>query len=211
MLFRSPGDGRRAQTLFRVQHRGVVDLLAQVRGGVDQKPALAVAADRDRGLARRARLRVAGTLTEFFDPRARREVYRLSGGVPRVMNVICDRALLGAYSRESRTVNKRLVRRAANEVSGQSLPPVYVKFVVPVISVVGLIVLGAALWAMFDRQSPVTAVPASVPVAAEPLELATATIAEQLEQPGNQQPGLEMQLATLDTASVSDSGLAAKL
>ncbi len=157
------------------------------------------------------RLRVAGALTEIFDPRARREVYRLSGGVPRVMNVICDRALLGAYSRESRTVNKRLVRRAASEVSGQSLPPVYVKFVVPVISVVGLMVLGAALWAMFDRESPVTAAPASVPVAAEPLELATATIEEQLEQPGNQQPGLEMQLATPDTASVSDSGIAALL
>jgi general secretion pathway protein A len=63
------------------------------------------------------RLKVAGALTEIFDSRARREVFRLSGGVPRIMNVICDRALLGAYSRETRTVNKRLVRRAANEVS----------------------------------------------------------------------------------------------
>ena len=97
------------------------------------------------------RLRVAGALTEIFDPRARREVFRLSGGVPRVMNVICDRALLGAYSRETRTVNKRLVRRAANEVSGQPLPPAFMKFAVPIISVIGLMVLGAAMWAMVDR------------------------------------------------------------
>ncbi len=71
------------------------------------------------------------------------------------MNVICDRALLGAYTRESPTVNKRLVRRAANEVSGQALPPAYIKYVVPAISVIGLMVLGAALWAWFDSASPV--------------------------------------------------------
>jgi general secretion pathway protein A len=101
------------------------------------------------------RLRVAGALTEIFEPPARREVFRLSGGVPRVMNVICDRALLGAYTRESRTVDKRLVRHAANEVSGQPLPPAYMKYVVPVVSVIGLMVLGAALWAWFDKASPV--------------------------------------------------------
>jgi len=64
------------------------------------------------------RLKVAGALGEIFEPRAKREVYRLSGGVPRLMNVICDRALLGAYSQESRTVDRALVRRAAAEVSG---------------------------------------------------------------------------------------------
>ena len=64
------------------------------------------------------RLKVAGALGEIFDAGAKREVYRLSGGVPRLMNVICDRALLGAYSRESRTVGRDLVRRAATEVSG---------------------------------------------------------------------------------------------
>ncbi len=110
------------------------------------------------------RLKVAGALTEIFDPRARREVFRLSGGVPRVMNVICDRALLGAYSRETRTVNKRLVRRAANEVSGQPLPPAFMKFAVPIISVIGLMVLGAAMWAMVDKEPDATvpAIPAPV-------------------------------------------------
>ena len=152
------------------------------------------------------RLRVAGALTEIFDTRARREVFRLSGGVPRVMNVICDRALLGAYSRESRTVNKRLVRRAANEVSGQALPPVYMKFVVPVVSVIGLMVLGAALWSMFDRESPITELPVSV--ATEP---AAATNDRSLAEPINQEPGLEAQLAKLNADSVSDSGISTLL
>lgn len=65
------------------------------------------------------RMTVAGGLGEIFDDGAKREVYKLSGGIPRIMNVICDRALLGAYGRESRTVDRNLVRSAAREVSGQ--------------------------------------------------------------------------------------------
>lgn len=92
------------------------------------------------------RLRVAGALTEIFEPAAKREVYRLSGGVPRIMNVICDRALLGAYSRESRTVNKRLVRKAASEVSGQAVRSRIVKWLIPVAAVAGLAFAAAFFW-----------------------------------------------------------------
>lgn len=65
------------------------------------------------------RLRVAGALGEVMDSGAKREVFRLSQGVPRLINAICDRALLGAYSQEYRVVNKRLIRRAAAEISGE--------------------------------------------------------------------------------------------
>ena len=65
------------------------------------------------------RLRVAGALGEVVDAGAKKEVFRLSQGVPRLINVICDRALLGAYSQESRVITRRLIRRAANEVSGE--------------------------------------------------------------------------------------------
>jgi len=44
----------------------------------------------------RHRLRVAGAAGEIFTPSALREVYRLAAGIPRVVNVTCDRALLGA-------------------------------------------------------------------------------------------------------------------
>jgi len=65
------------------------------------------------------RLRVAGSLADLFEPAAKREVYRLSGGIPRLVNIICDRALLGAYSEESRRVTRSIVRRAAAEVAGR--------------------------------------------------------------------------------------------
>lgn len=67
------------------------------------------------------RLRVAGALVDIFDERARREVYRLSGGIPRLINVICDRALLGAYSLGLRTIDHKLVRQAAREVQGEEI------------------------------------------------------------------------------------------
>ncbi|MGO9803399.1 MAG: AAA family ATPase [Steroidobacteraceae bacterium] len=69
------------------------------------------------------RLRVAGATTDILSPRGLAEVFRLSGGVPRVVNVICDRALLGAYSLDRHRVTGTLVRYAAAEVFGRPIAP----------------------------------------------------------------------------------------
>jgi general secretion pathway protein A len=71
----------------------------------------------------RHRLRVAGATTDIFSPAALAEVFRLSQGVPRVINVICDRALLGAYSLDRHKVTAPLVRHAAGEVFGRRFAP----------------------------------------------------------------------------------------
>ena len=71
----------------------------------------------------RHRLRVAGATTDIFAPGALNEVFRLSQGVPRVINVICDRALLGAYSLDRHRVTATLVRNAAAEVFGRRFTP----------------------------------------------------------------------------------------
>lgn len=157
------------------------------------------------------RLRVAGALTEIFDSRARREVFRLSGGVPRVMNVICDRALLGAYSRESRMVNKKLVRSAANEVSGQSLPPAYMKYVVPVVTVIGLMLVGAAIWSMIDRRAPEAEETLSLPASEEVAQTAGAVVADPLPEAPEAAPSLGAELDRLAASGASDSGIPALL
>jgi general secretion pathway protein A len=69
----------------------------------------------------RHRLAVAGATRELFTPGALRAVHARSGGVPRLINVICDRALLGAYTAERPRVTRRLVGAAAKEVGGR--PP----------------------------------------------------------------------------------------
>ncbi len=92
------------------------------------------------------RLRVAGALTEIFNAAAKREVFRLSGGVPRIMNVICDRALLGAYTREERIIDKPLVTKAAAEVSGQSMAPFLLKWILPIAGVAALALAVSFFW-----------------------------------------------------------------
>ena len=67
----------------------------------------------------RHRLVVAGgSGTEVSDPAVRR-AYQLSGGVPRLVNLLCDRALLGAFGRGQTSVDVALIETAAAEVLPQ--------------------------------------------------------------------------------------------
>ena len=71
----------------------------------------------------RHRLRVAGATADIFTPAALREAHRLSRGVPRLINVLCDRALLGGYTQDRHEVGASFVRRGAMEVFGRQLWP----------------------------------------------------------------------------------------
>ncbi|WPB57105.1 AAA family ATPase [Xylophilus sp. GOD-11R] len=63
------------------------------------------------------RLAIAGwTGPPPFDRRLLRRVHQITGGVPRRINLLCDRALLGAYAAGARTVDRRMLERAAREV-----------------------------------------------------------------------------------------------
>jgi general secretion pathway protein A len=92
------------------------------------------------------RLKVAGALGEVFDDGARKEVFRLSQGVPRLVNVICDRALLGAYARESRSINSKLIREAAAEVKGELERSPWVRRAAIAAGIIGLAVIGVSGW-----------------------------------------------------------------
>lgn len=59
------------------------------------------------------RLQVSGGARDIFTAAALRAVHRHSGGVPRLINIVCDRALLGAYAKELRHVDKPLIESAA--------------------------------------------------------------------------------------------------
>ncbi len=97
----------------------------------------------------RHRLRVAGAAEEIFAPSALAEVHRVSTGIPRVINVTCDRALLGAYTEETRKVTAGLVRRAAGEVYGRRYMPVWLGWLCGTLglwAVAGAAVIGWQLW-----------------------------------------------------------------
>jgi len=63
----------------------------------------------------RHRLAVAGAVRMPFSRLGLRALYARSGGIPRLVNVIGDRALMAGYAREQASIGERLVDRAADE------------------------------------------------------------------------------------------------
>ncbi len=66
----------------------------------------------------RHRLQIGGLETDLMDLGALAEIFDRSGGVPRLINSICERSLLGAYAKEKKSIDRAIVRLAANEVLG---------------------------------------------------------------------------------------------
>ena len=118
----------------------------------------------------RHRLRVAGATTDIFTPLALSEVYRLSGGVPRVINVISDRALLGAYTQDRHRVTPSLVRDAAAEVFGRRFVPRWLPWAATAATGVVLAVGAWALWQLAPWGNRAHGAIAATPVQAAPLK-----------------------------------------
>ena len=66
------------------------------------------------------RLAVAGYRKVVFPPGILPKLYRKTNGIPRLINVICDRAMLGAYVKAQSRVNGAILNKAAKEVLGSS-------------------------------------------------------------------------------------------
>jgi general secretion pathway protein A len=142
----------------------------------------------------RHRLRVAGATGEIFTPGALRELHRLSSGIPRVINVSCDRALLGAYTREARKVSAALVRQAAGEVYGRRFVPVWLGWVTGVGLAAGIAAFGVIGIRTWQHQSAALRMPNSTPAAArgspQPAAASAASAAAGLPVTGSPVAGL---------------------
>jgi len=147
------------------------------------------------------RLKVAGALGEIFDAGAKRKVFKLSQGVPRLINVICDRALLGAYSQGSRLVNRRLIHRAAAEITGEPELSAGWRRHLPVtgVAVTALLAITAAVW--FDDSRQAVSEPAVVVAAPVGIEVAPKPAPEPEEYVTlDEQLALAIELSSSDTA-----------
>jgi len=117
----------------------------------------------------RHRLRVAGATREVFSPGALREIQRLSGGVPRLINIICDRALLGAFTEDHHLVSASIVRRAAGEVFDRHIAPRWIPWLaaagVAAIAITSAVLLVPQVLAS-RTPAPVAAAPVPAPAPA---------------------------------------------
>jgi general secretion pathway protein A len=96
------------------------------------------------------RLLVAGRKDPLFTRQAMHCVYRLSRGVPRVINIICDRALLGAYALDAQRVSAGIVRKASRETRG--ILPWHRRFRFALIAGI-LAIAAAAFWLLPGNRS----------------------------------------------------------
>jgi len=111
------------------------------------------------------RLAVAGAVGAPFPPALAPLVHRLSHGVPRRINLLCDRALLGAYVENSPQVTRAILRRAAGEVFADDPATRRAPRRWPLLAggALACVALGAAAWQMLPQHA---ARPAVAPVAA---------------------------------------------
>jgi len=66
----------------------------------------------------RHRLRIAGNNEALFNMQALALIHKLTGGIPRLVNILCDRSLLGAYASNEHVVTPQIVQGAAAESLG---------------------------------------------------------------------------------------------
>jgi len=123
------------------------------------------------------RLSVSGmTRSMPFDRDSVERIHQLSRGIPRRINLLCDRAMLGAYARGTHRIGREIIAKAADEVFGRTEPPIRRKRAKP--RYTGWLALGLALLAaaalyvgyvlIFDRggRPSTAAIAASTPASA---------------------------------------------
>jgi general secretion pathway protein A len=129
----------------------------------------------------RHRLAVAGTQRYLFSAAAVRRVHRLTGGVPRLINILCERALLGAYAGQAHQVTRGIVGRAWRELNGG--PPRRRRYRLPLTLALGLALALGGGWLAHvgtgpdSRPAPEPAAPVPPASAVDPALLQGAGLA----------------------------------
>ena len=125
------------------------------------------------------RLEVAGRKdSNLFTSGAVHRIYRFSGGLPRLINLACDRALLLGYTRERTPLTAGMAKIAIADIrltaGGFRLRP----FLSAGLALLVVTLIGAALYALNRQQTPKSVVQQTA--AATPTELSVATMAQEL-------------------------------
>lgn len=118
----------------------------------------------------RHRLAVSGAADSLFSRLAVGEIHRRSGGIPRLINLICDRALLGAYSLGKPSVSFVIARKAARELMPKRGIGVSVRSSAATpLAVLAVLSVAGSLYAGYALRSAPAAVPRQLSTLWNPL------------------------------------------
>ncbi len=93
------------------------------------------------------RIEVAGGKPGIFSPGALKKIYRYSGGLPRLTNVVCDRALLAGYTLDQKKIDSRIVAAGIRDMKKNMVPPGKRRrlFLIPALAVI-ILLFGAGIY-----------------------------------------------------------------
>ena len=98
------------------------DDLRQLNQRITARYHLLPLSENETGAYIRHRLSVSQGYPDLFSNAAIKKIHRYTHGVPRLINIICDRSLLGAYATDKNVVNSGIVKKAALEVFSNVKP-----------------------------------------------------------------------------------------
>lgn len=140
------------------------------------------------------RLQVAGRFEPLFTRKAVKVLQKYSGGIPRLINLLCERSLMAGYAQSRVPIDHHMVRQAAAEVLGEE-EPTQNRYLWPTATAAALFVaFGVSYWLFTDK--PVNAASASsrglesTPTNVAPLNMQTLSATEEKSkfvQPADQQ------------------------
>ncbi len=85
------------------------------------------------------RLRVAGATGPIFTERAIKEIHKRSGGIPRLINILCDNALLNGFALDQKMVDEKSVREVSEDLKLETKPKPFGKWVFAILMMVGFL------------------------------------------------------------------------
>ncbi|QDZ91892.1 AAA family ATPase [Shewanella decolorationis] len=143
------------------------------------------------------RLQVAGRFEPLFTRKAIKVLHKYSGGIPRLINLLCERALMAGYAQSKVPIDHLMVRQAAAEVLGEEEPQPNKLLWPSAIAAALVVAFGVSYWLFTESPAVANVANSSVTQASQATQAVTqASIQEKSIQP-------EQTLASMPSASVA--------
>ncbi|MFB2638625.1 AAA family ATPase [Shewanella bicestrii] len=120
------------------------------------------------------RLQVAGRFEPLFTRKAIKVLHKYSGGIPRLINLLCERALMAGYAQSKVPIDHHMVRQAAAEVLGEEEPQQNKLLWPSAIAAALVVAFGVSYWLFTESpavanvvNSPVTQASQTTPAATQ--------------------------------------------
>ena len=106
------------------------------------------------GLYVQHRLQVGGRHEPLFNRAAIKTLHKFSGGIPRLINLLCERALMAGYAQSKVPIDRKMVNSAATEVLGEDIKQR--SYLLPIVAASALALSGVLAFMLFTNTNGLT-------------------------------------------------------